>query len=215
MLTAMPHPATATGPGLLDALSLAVQVVDDLAVSTVRDTHLAVVDRVHRVLDPALGPGSSIPGRTHRAIASGVYAGLAAGLRVAGRGLDAAAAAGLDRGAGRSLDDHRGGRLLRAGVNGLIGDRLAEERPVWAIPMAARVGGRDVELTDDGVRAAYPRATGRLVVFLHGLCEDESSWSRGRDTLGTTYAEALDARGWTPVMLRPTPGSPCAPTASP
>jgi PGAP1-like protein len=202
----MPIASAARGPGLLDTLSLAAEVVDELGVATVRDTHLAVVDRVHGILDRPLGAASAVPGAAHRAIASGVYAGLGAGLRVVGRGLDAAAAAGLDGRPGGRLDDHHRGRFLRAAVNGLIGDRLAEERPTWSIPTAARVEGRDVELTEDGVRAAYPGATGRLAVFLHGLCEDESNWSRGREALGTTYAEALAEQGWTPVMLRANTG---------
>ncbi len=128
------------------------------------------------------------------------------GLRAAGRGLDAAAASRLDERVGRRLDDHPRGRFLRAAVNGLIGDRLADERPRWAIPLAVRVDGRDVELTAEGVRTAYPAATGRIVVFLHGLCEDESSWRRRRDVRGTTYAEGLAAHGWTPVMLRANTG---------
>jgi hypothetical protein len=202
----MPIADAAPGPGVLDALSLAAEVVDELGVRTVRDTHLAVLDRVHGLLDRPLGASAAVPGRMHRAIASGVYAALGAGLAATGRGLDAAAAAGLDGRAGWRLDEHPHGRFLRSAVNGLIGDRLADERPAWAIPTAVRVGGRDVELTDDGVRAAYPGATGRLAVFLHGLCEDESHWSRGRATLGTTYAEALADRGWTPIMLRANTG---------
>jgi PGAP1-like protein len=197
---------TSPGPGLLDTLSLAAEVVDGLGVATVRDTHLALVDRVHGLLDRPLGPSSALPGRAHRAIASGVYAGLGAGVRAAGRGLDVAAVAGLDQGRGGRLDDHHRGRVLRATVNGLIGDRLAEQRPRWAIPMAVRVDGRDVGLTADGVRAAYPGATGRVVVLLHGWCEDESSWGRGRDVVGTTYAESLAERGWTPVLLRANTG---------
>ncbi|WP_107771521.1 lipase family alpha/beta hydrolase [Nocardioides sediminis] len=198
--------ATTPGPGLLDTLSLAAEVVDGLGVRTARDTHLAWVDRVHGLLDPALGPSSALAGRVHRTVATGVYGGLAAGLGAARRGLDRAADAGLDGRVGGRLEERRGGRLLRAAVNGLIGDRLARERPRWSIPMAVRVGGRDVDLTSDGVRTAYPDATGRLVVFLHGLCEDETFWSRGRDVVGTTYAEALAARGWSPVMLRANTG---------
>lgn len=205
-LSRMPADSVSAGPGLLDALSLAAEVVDDLGVSTVRDTHLAVLDRVHGLLDRPLGRSAALPGRVHRTIASGVYAGLGTGLRSVGRGLDAVAATGVDQRPGTRLDDHRHGRFLRAAVNGLIGDRMAQERPQWAIPMAVRSDGRDVDLTADGLRAAYPRATGRLVVFLHGLCEDESYWSRGRDVHGTTYAESLARRGWTPVMLRANTG---------
>lgn len=179
----------AHGPGVLDALSLLSEVADELVVRTVRDTHLAWATRAHA-------------GTLHRGIASGVYGGLGAGLRVASRGLDRLAATGV----GPRLEDRREGRFVTSAVNGLIGDRLLRERPQLAIPMAVRRDGRDVEPDADGLAAAFPGATGRLVVFLHGLCENESYWTRHRDRTGTTYGEALAARGWTPVFLRANTG---------
>lgn len=70
-----------------------------------------------------------------------------------------------------------------------------------AIRMAVRSAGRDVPV--DALGPAFPEATGRVVVFLHGLCETESYWDRGE---GPTYAEALAAHGWTPVFLRANTG---------
>lgn len=75
-----------------------------------------------------------------------------------------------------------------------------------AITMAARVGGCDVALTSEGLAAAYPTATGRVVVFLHGLCENEGHWRRGRARRGTSYGEELADLGWTPVLLRANTG---------
>ena len=46
------------------------------------------------------------------------------------------------------------------------------------------------------------------MVFLHGLCENESYWNLHRDRTGTTYGEALAGRGWTPVFLRANTGLP-------
>jgi len=74
--------------------------------------------------------------------------------------------------------------------------------------MAVRLHGADVDLEPDSLAAAYPRATGRLVLFLHGLCENESYFQRHRDRTGTTYAEMLGERGWTPLMLRANTGLP-------
>ena len=176
-------------PGVLDALSLLSEVADELVVRSVRDTHLAVVDR-------ASGGG------LHRGIASAVYAGLGAGFRGAAKGLDRLAASG----AGPRLEADRRGRFVNAAVNGLIGDRLLEERPRLAIPMAVRAGGHDVVPDRPGLAEAFPGASGRLVVFLHGLCENEAYWNRHRDRTGTTYGEALAARGWTPVFIRANTG---------
>ncbi len=177
------------GPGVLDALSLLSEVADELVVRSVRDTHLAVVDRARG-------------GALHRNIASAVYGGLGAGFRGAARGLDRLAAAG----AGPRLEADRRGRFVSSAVNGLIGDRLLAERPQMAIPMAVRVEGHDVVPDRADLAVAFPRATGRLVVFVHGLCENEAYWNRHRDRTGTTYGERLAERGWTPVFLRANTG---------
>lgn len=189
-------------PGILDALSLLSQVTDELVVRTVRDTHLACVDRVHGLLRRASGTGPGVGESLHRGIAAGVYGGLGVGLRATSRGLDAAA----DRGLGPRLETEPRGRFVNAAVNGLIGDRLAQERPRLAIRMAVRRHGADVGLDPASLVTAFPEATGRLVVFLHGLCENESHWNRRREQRGTTYGEALAGAGWTPVFLRANTG---------
>jgi len=181
---------TSSGPRLLDAAALLAEVVDELVVRTVRDTHLAWSDRV---------PGAQ---RLHRGIASGVYAGLGAGLRVTSRGLSTLA----ERDLGPALEDTPRGRWLSATVNGLIGDRLARERPRLAVPLAVRREGRDVPLLPDALAVAFPRATGRVALLLHGLFESESAFDRHRDRLATTYADTLADLGWTPVLLRANSG---------
>jgi len=183
--------AATPGPTVLDALSLLAEVGDHLLVRTVRDTHLAVLDRTQ------VGP-------VHRGITSGVYRGLTGGLGGASRALDRIAATGV----GPRLEANPRGRFVSSAVNGLIGDRLLRERPQLAIPMAVRRHGADVEPERDSLEEAFPDAQGRLVVFLHGLCENEAYWNRHRDRTGTTYAEMLAERGWTPLMLRANTGLP-------
>jgi hypothetical protein len=184
------------GPTVLDAASLLAEVADALVVGTVRDTHFAVLDRTSA-------------GRVHRGIATALYGGLGGGLRLASRGLDRAAATGV----GPRLEADARGRFVNAAVNGLIGDRLLRERPQLAIPMAVRLHGTDVEPEPDSLAEAFPEATGQLVVFLHGLCENEAYWQRPfpgnhRERTGTTYAAMLAERGWTPLMLRANTGLP-------
>jgi hypothetical protein len=186
----MPQVAT-PGPTVLDALSLLAEVGDELLVRTVRDTHLAVLDRT-----PA--------GPIHRGIATALYRGLTGSLSGAGWALDRVAATGV----GPRLEGGPRGRFVSSAVNGLIGDRLLRERPQLAIPMAVRLNGADVEPEPESLAEAFPDATGQLVVFLHGLCENESYWQRHRDRTGTTYAAMLAERGWTPLMLRANTGLP-------
>jgi pimeloyl-ACP methyl ester carboxylesterase len=177
-----------TGPTYLDALSLLSEVADELVVRSVRDTHDAWADRF-----------GGYPGR---AITSAVCGGIGLGLRAASAGLGKVA----DTGIGPRLEDGPRGRFVSSAVNGLIGDRLVEERPRMAIPMAVRVGGRDVRLDEASLAEAFPDASGRVVVFLHGLCENESYWDRWRERTGTTYGEMLAGEGWTPVFLRANTG---------
>jgi hypothetical protein len=187
---------TATGPTLLDAVSLLAEVADDLVVKTARDTHLAVLDRVGRFTGSRRG--------LHRGIAGAVYGGLGLGLRGASTSLDRVASTGV----GPRLEESARGRFVSAAVNGLIGDKLLRERPQLAIPMAVRRRGADVGLEPGALAAAYPEATGRIVLFLHGLCENESYFQRHRERTGTTYAEMLAGLGWTPLMLRANTGLP-------
>lgn len=194
--------STTRQPGVLDALSLLSQVADELVVSTVRDTHHAWADRVHGLLRRPTGAGPGPGEQLHRGIAAGVYGGLGLGLRATARGLGAAA----DRGIGPRLESDPRGRFLQAAVNGLIGDRLEQERPRLAIRMAVRHESADVPLDPPSLTAAFPAATSRLAVFLHGLCENEAHWDRARGERGTTYGEALAEHGWTPVFLRANTG---------
>ncbi|MBZ5733026.1 hypothetical protein K8Z61_00825 [Nocardioides sp. TRM66260-LWL] len=195
---------TSPGPSLLDAASLLCEVADELVVRSARDTHLAILERVHGVGRAITRTPAGPTERIHRGIAGVIYGGLGVGLRAASKGLDQAAATG----AGPRLEARAEGRFLTAAVNGLIGDRLLRERPQMAIPLAVRHQGADVWPDRDGLAAAFPDATGRVVVLLHGLCEDESAWGLGREQRGTTYPEALRELGWTPVLLRANTGLP-------
>jgi hypothetical protein len=192
----------ASGPRLLDAAALLSEVADELVVRTVRDTHDAWAERVHSVLRGTTGGASRVPEAVHRGIASGVYAGLGVGFRVLAAGLGALA----DLEVGPALEETDPGRVVNAAVNGIIGDRLARERPRLAVPLAVRRDGRDVPLHGDTLRAAFPDATGRVAVLLHGLSESESSFDRHRDVVGATYADTLADLGWTPVLLRANTG---------
>lgn len=189
-------------PRLLDAAALLSEVADDLVVRTVRETHEAVLDRVHGTRRRPTGGTASLPESLHRGLATGVYGGLGAGCRAAAAGLGALA----DRGVGPTLEDGPAGRFLTAAVAGLIGDRLARERPRLAMPLAVRIDGRDVPLEPGVLATAFPSATNRVAVLLHGLSEDESAFARRREAVGAAYPDTLAELGWTPVLLRANTG---------
>ena len=194
------------GPGLLAALGLAAQVADDLVVGTSRDVHGAVSRRVYAVARGVTGGRSRLPQRIHEGIAAGVYGGLRAGLRGAARVLGAVDSRGL----GPRLEDSSRGRFAVAALNGLVGDRLVDDASPLAIRMAVRSRGRDVPLEPAALTATFPDATGDLVVFMHGLGENESYWQRRAAETGGSYGDRLARRGWTPLFLRLNTGLPIA-----
>lgn len=207
MIPAMASAATLPDPGptVLDGLSLLAAVADDLLLATVRDTHDAIAKRSYDVARLGVGQAAASPQAVHRAITGAVFTGVGLALRGSSAGLDRLAAAGV----GPGLESDPRGRRLTAVVNGLIGDELVRDRPQLAIPMAVRTDARDVDVYDAGaVQRAFPDAGPRIVVFLHGLCEDEQAWELHRERTGTTYGEALASDGWTPVYLRANTGLP-------
>jgi pimeloyl-ACP methyl ester carboxylesterase len=83
------------------------------------------------------------------------------------------------------------------------GDRLERSASALSIPMAVRVGGRDVPADRDALTAAFPDATARPVVFVHGLCESDAAWGMRVAERGGTYAtRVLPGLGATAVTIR-------------
>jgi pimeloyl-ACP methyl ester carboxylesterase len=202
----MTTPGTTTAvparAGVLGAFALAAEVVDDLVVGTARDVHCAVAGRAYAATNLATGRSARVPKLVHDRLSRTVYGGLGLGLRAASSALRTADRHGL----GARLEASSRGRFTVAAVNGLMGDRLAEQHPGLAITMAVRLAGADVPPHRADLAAAFPDATGDLVVFVHGLGETESYWDRARERTGGSYGERLAAVGWSPVFLRANTG---------
>jgi pimeloyl-ACP methyl ester carboxylesterase len=151
----------------------------------IKALHYATSERVFRAVGPAGRPVKFV----HDRVSSGVYSGLGSGVRLAGRGVEAA----IGRRQAQLLSETPRGAMVVGILNGLVGDTLERERNELTQPMAIRVDGRAVP-TDH----RFPDATPRIAVFLHGLMETEFSWGRG-DSYGTRLAADC---GWTPVYVR-------------
>lgn len=161
----------------------------------IEEVHRAIADRSFRA------PGASGSRVAHDAIAGAVYASLRGACRLAG-----AAASGT---ASRRPRDARllsgtpRGAMAQAALNGFLGDRLHAEGSPLAVEMAVRAAGRDLPIAADELAAAFPDASGRLVVFVHGLWETEDAWRLRERERGGTYATALAREhGATPVFVR-------------
>jgi hypothetical protein len=160
------------------------------AVTRVQELHEAVADRVFGLGGPtsptsAVSAASSAPRAVHDAIADSVYAAVRGAGAVLGAG---AARTARAAGGGPRISDHPRGRLAQGALNGVLGDRLDEADSPLAVPMAVRVGSRDVAADRDAIAAAFPSVTAHPVVFIHGLCESDAAWSIRAVERGGTYA---------------------------
>lgn len=185
-------------PTAAAAGALAAEYADRLVVGTVRDVHRAVSARTFAFVGPVGAPVRLV----HDGVSSAVFGLLSAGLRGVHRTLRLADRRGMG---GPPLALSRPGRRVEAVVNGLIGGALVDAGDPMAIGMSARVGGRDVR----DLSSAFPDATGDVVIFVHGLVEDDESWRWCADETGATYADRLrEDTAWTPVTLRFNTGLP-------
>ncbi|MGH2891970.1 MAG: lipase family alpha/beta hydrolase, partial [Solirubrobacteraceae bacterium] len=165
-----------------------------------REVHESIATRVFGALGPPAAPVREI----HDRVAARAYAA-ASGLTGAVVRSGAAAAslgwaeAGHDA---PSLRDAPRARLAVGALNGMWGDRLHRDCSALETPMAVRVRGRDVALDAGSLRRAFPRATPRLAVFIHGLCETEDAW-RLHAPRSVPYGDRLRAEiGYTPIFVR-------------
>lgn len=179
-----------------DVAALALDYGDRLIVGTARDLHRAVATRAFRATHLV---GGRVPESLHDAVVTSAYGAISGALRVTSSSVRAMAT----RGVGRPIESGPRGRLVVAAINGLIGDELRMLDDPQAITMAVRADGVDVPATGWPLAEAFRDATSHPVIFLHGLCENDESWSNGRRTIGTTYAERVAAEtDGTPVMVR-------------
>jgi pimeloyl-ACP methyl ester carboxylesterase len=168
------------------------------AAGGVRDMHRAIAGRAFAAVGPVAFPVRAV----HDTVADRVYGAVGRAARLLGEAADA----GLRLwpvAEPRWLSTSPGGATALGALNGLVGDALEREGSDLQQPMAVRVGGRVVAPESAALSRAFPEATPRLVVFLHGLMGTELSWRLGAGPDGETYGDRLarDLR-CTPVYVR-------------
>jgi pimeloyl-ACP methyl ester carboxylesterase len=164
----------------------------------IRDMHLGIAQRAFRGVGPAGRPIQIV----HDALARRAYDGVGSGAAALGRAVDATIES-QRIGQELSLSTTRRGSAVIAALNGLIGDRLERMESDLHQPTSLRREGETVALDADSLSAAFPNATARLVVFLHGLMGTEYYWEWGTRGPGDTYGERLASDlGCTALYLR-------------
>ena len=142
----------------------------------------------------------------HDGISGAAYRGVSGALGSAA-GAGAALVAGAAPRNASALATSPMGSIALGALNGAVGDLLARERNELALEMRLRRRGREVPTDPEGLAEAYPDATGRLVVFVHGLCGTDECWRvfpltfepGPRPTYGSRLRSEL---GYTPLYVR-------------
>ncbi len=140
-----------------------------------------IVESLHERIASRAPPLGAVPERRTRGITGFVYASVRGTTRLVGTGIDLALAAAermphtwLPRTEGPQRD------AVVAALNGICGDHLQRTGNPLAVQMQLRVG-------------ADTRATGHLLVLVHGLCMTGSQWQRGGHDHGVALASVLGA----------------------
>lgn len=78
-----------------------------------------------------------------------------------------------------------------AALNGVLGDHLERSGNPLAVRMRLRRDGLPLTLARDALAAALPRAGGRLLVQVHGLCMNDHQWLRNGHEHGAMLEHEL------------------------
>ena len=157
-----------------------------------------ITEGVHQSVLGTMGlPGGSEAGRA-RGLTGLVYQGIRGVTRLVDVSLQAALLR-LEpflerRGASTAPSPER--EAVLAALNGVMGDRLAEDGNPLAFSMELRQQGREIDLV--ALRASG-QASGKVLLLLHGLCMNDLQWLRAGHDHGAHLAQAL---GYTPVYVR-------------
>jgi pimeloyl-ACP methyl ester carboxylesterase len=176
------------------------ELAGDAAAGTagqIYEMHKGIAERVWRAVGPA-----GVPVRlAHDRLAGGAYS-------VAGKVTRRVVRAGVGAiGVTRTseappLERTLAGRAVVGALNGLWGDTMAARENGLTLKMTLRHAARDVPPTAEGLRRAYPQATARIAVFVHGLCETDDAWLLG-GSRHIPYGFRLQAElGYTPLYIR-------------
>jgi pimeloyl-ACP methyl ester carboxylesterase len=169
----------------------------------IRGMHHAVAGRPFQALGVAATPVRLI----HDTITRTVYSGIRDGLRGAATGAAGLAASRAAAEKGAPLTSKPIASFAIAALNGFYGNHLQARGNALALEMELRARGERVQPSAQEIAGAFPGASGRVVLFVHGLCETEDAWrfaarrAARQDPRG--YGERLrDDLGFTPAYVR-------------
>ena len=161
-------------PNELGEVATSAEIVSDLL------GHLTVTtQRVHRAV-ARRGFARFLPGPVRAVqdtVTASVYGLVWAGITVVGTAVVEVLDSVERTRTARPFTTTPRGRQLAGVLNGAVGDRLQDHYPRLASPMRIRVDGVDAEPDVATLPRHFPAATGKVVVFVHGVIETEEWWN--------------------------------------
>ena len=88
--------------------------------------------------------------------------------------------------------------VMRAVLNGLIGDHLIKTDNPLKIDMSFRNRGNTIGLNKKSISTAYSTVTNKILLMIHGSCMDDQQWTQNKHNHGAALAKELNK---TPVFL--------------
>ena len=146
--------------------------------------------------EPSPNPSQRAGDQRRGGIAPLTYRTIRSATRFIGAGMDAALAPLAGLLGPRQATPQR--RAALAALNGVLGDYLAETNSPLALPLTFHSGGAALPTDRAALAAALPRATGRVLLLVHGLCLGDACWECAGGGLGGALAREL---GYTPVAV--------------
>jgi pimeloyl-ACP methyl ester carboxylesterase len=156
-----------------------------------------LVEAMHHTISSRIGFDRAQPIGRSSGLTGAVYGAVRGGMRLSGRGVDAALGL-VERAVVPSSGTSPERDAFVAALNGLWGDHLERSANPLAIDMAVRRGGVALPLQREALAQALPGATGKLLLLVHGLCMNDLQWARRGHDHGQALAQAL---GFTPLYL--------------
>ena len=162
-----------------------IALATERIVEPVEGMHRAITGRWFSALGAFAGPAR----RIHDGVANTVYGSVRVGGAVAGLGLDHV----------RANEDATS--AAHAFVNGLWGDELGRHEDRLGISMGIRDRHGVPVTIGPELGAAFPAATGKLVVLAHGLTKTETCW-RGTEQQPGLIGTLHEHPDLTPISIR-------------
>ncbi len=159
-----------------------------------------LVEAMHRNIARVPGITSSMENGRTSGVTGFVYRTVRGVTRVVGGGVDAALA--MVSPALAELPSLRARETVVAALNGVLGDHLVQTKNPLATTMHLRSATQ-------ALTAHFPLATGKIVVFVHGLCMNEQGWTTAPNEAHRVTHEVCDfgrrlaeEGGFTSIYLR-------------